>query len=175
MQISSIVSNRYSYERDDRSRINIDANCETQLFLSFLFSLSFRDQDLLRGVLSKKKECTSDENAQPAAEYRNACSNSSESVQQAGEVGGPPSSSYFSFAPWKRSFDCVNGIRNKSWRRGYVRSTYVVIMSSTTGGIFSNCRQMDTELLEGRRGTLRLQIVFPGESFWESLSCSCLE
>lgn len=55
MQISSIVSNRYSYERDDRSRINIDANCETQLFLSFLFSLSFRDQDLLRGVLSKKK------------------------------------------------------------------------------------------------------------------------
>lgn len=126
-------------------------------------------------VFFRKKECTSDENAQPAGEYRNACSNSSESVQQAAEVGGPPSSSYFSFAPWKRSFDCVNGIRNKSWRRGYVRSTYVVIMSSTTGGIFSNCRQMDTELLEGRRGTLRLQIVFPGESFWESLSCSCLE
>lgn len=70
-------------------------------FFFFLSFLSFGDQDLSECSFEKKKkkECTSDENAQPATEYRNACSNSSESVQQVGEVGGPPSSSYSSFAP----------------------------------------------------------------------------
>lgn len=35
---------------------------------------------------------------------------------------------------------------------GYVGTTYVVIMSSTTGGIFSNCRQVDTEPLGRKKG-----------------------
>lgn len=143
----------------------------------FLSILSFPlETRIFRSVLSKKKNARAMKMHNPRPNtvmlvqiHRRAF------IQQVGEVGGPPFSSYFSFAPWKRSFDCVNGIRNKSWRRRYVRRTYVVIMSSTTSGIFSNCRQMDTELLEGRRNTLRLQIVFPGESLWESLNCSCLE
>lgn len=35
---------------------------------------------------------------------------------------------------------------------GYVGTTYVVIMSSTTGGIFSNCRQVDIEPLGRKKG-----------------------